>query len=393
QVSETFSRKGEIRDWDAFPEYLEGDFPHPEQLYTLKDIHLGERGNGNIDDYQVSPALKHLAKAYSYWIAYADIDGYRVDTIKHMDKGATRYFASVIHEFAQSIGKENFYLIGEITGGRENAFRTMEETGLDAALGINDIPGKLEDVVKGAADPVEYFQLFRHSLELGKDSHVWFRDKVVTMFDDHDQVRKGNNKARFCRHDNGERLIAAAMALNLLTEGIPCIYYGTEQYFDGEGGNDRYIRECMFGGTFGAFRSKGRHFFTEDGELFKNISAMVDIRKKHIALRRGRQYLREISGNGFDFGTPRRMGGRMYSVIAWSRIFNNKEIVVAMNSDPYSPRSAWVTVDNDLHSSGRNMTCLFSTDAGQVNSRFPVEARNGKAVYITVPPGGVVIVQ
>ena len=42
-----------------------------------------------------------------------------------MNQGATRLFASVIHEFTQSIGKENFYLIGEITGGRQQAFETL----------------------------------------------------------------------------------------------------------------------------------------------------------------------------------------------------------------------------------------------------------------------------
>ncbi len=388
QYPETFSRKGEIRDWEASPEYLDGDFPHPEGLYTLKDVHLG---SGAMENYQVSAALKHLAKVYSYWIAYADIDGYRVDTVKHMDKGATRYFASVIHEFAQALGKENFYLIGEITGGRENAFKTMEETGLDAALGINDIPGKLEAVAKGYTNPVEYFELFRHSLQMGKDSHAWFRNKVVTMFDDHDQVRKKENKARFCRHDNGDRLITAVMALNLLTEGIPCIYYGTEQYFDGEGGNDRYIRECMFGGQFGAFRSKARHFFNEDSDLFKNIATMIDMRKNYLTLRRGRQYLREISENGLDFDYPQVIGGRTYSLIAWSRIFNNKEMVIAINSAPYNPRSAWITIDDDLHSVNQNMTCLFSTDAGQINAQSPVKAKNGKAVYISVPPGGAVI--
>ena len=68
-----------------------------------------------------------------------------------MDLGATRYFASSIHEFAQSIGKENFYLIGEITGGRRGRYDTLEVTGLDAALGIEDIPDKLEYLVKGGA--------------------------------------------------------------------------------------------------------------------------------------------------------------------------------------------------------------------------------------------------
>lgn len=57
--------------------------------------------------------------------------------------------------------------------------------------------------------------------------------------------------------------------------GIPCIYYGSEQQFDGHGGNDRFIREAMFGGAFGAFRSKERHFFNEDGFVYQELSKIL----------------------------------------------------------------------------------------------------------------------
>ena len=85
-----------------------------------------------------------LCQVYKFWIALADIDGFRVDTVKHMDLGATRFFTLVIHEFAASLGKENFYLIGEITGDVNARSIPVEQTGLDAALGIDDIPDKLE---------------------------------------------------------------------------------------------------------------------------------------------------------------------------------------------------------------------------------------------------------
>ena len=66
-----------------------------------------------------------------------------------MDDGASRLFTSIIHEFAQSLGKENFYLIGEITGGRQRAFNTLEITGMDAALGIDDVQDKIEYLRQG----------------------------------------------------------------------------------------------------------------------------------------------------------------------------------------------------------------------------------------------------
>ncbi|HLP03459.1 MAG TPA: alpha-amylase family glycosyl hydrolase [Opitutaceae bacterium] len=384
QPHTAFAKRGTITNWDWYPEYLEGDF------CTLKELHLGV---GETDSYAPSAALQALAEVYRYWIAYADIDGYRIDTVKHMDTGAVRYFGSVIHEFAQRLGKENFYLIGEITGGRVFAFNKLEATGLDAALGVDDIPDKLEYLVKGWRNPEEYFALFRNSLLVGKESHTWFRNKVVTLFDDHDQVRKGGNKARFCAGDAAyARQVAAAVGLEATTLGVPLVYYGTEQAFDGAGDNDRYLRECMFGGRFGAFRSQGRHFFDETHPAYREIAAILAVRARTPALRRGRQYLRQISGNGVDFGYPRLLGGQLLAVVPWSRLFDGEEVLCALNTDASQPRSAWVVVDHDLNPVAREFRCLYSPAGAQLGGRVAVEERGGcRCIHITVPPGGFVI--
>jgi glycosidase len=385
QDTEIFTRKGHISNWDYDPEFREGDFA------SLKDIALG---CGLTDDYQPSAALLALCKVYKFWMAFTDADGYRVDTVKHMDPGAARFFAANLHEFAQRLGKENFYLIAEVAGGRERAVDTLETTGLDAALAIADEPGKLEALVKGYVDPAGYFGLFRNSLQVGKESHVWFRNKVVTTVDDHDQIRKGGAKARFCAGDQASsRLALACLALNVTTLGIPCIYYGSEQLFDGAGDNDRYIREAMFGGEFGAFRSRGRHCFDEDGPTYQEVAKILAIRKEKIALRRGRQYLREISdeADGYNFGLPAVIGGRMRSIVPWSRLFDDHETLLAINTDPDRPRTAWVLVDNDLQQ-GAKMRCLYSTDTTEIGQELePERKERGKAVRLTVPAAGFVI--
>lgn len=380
----TFTQKGKINSWDYYPEYLEGDFEN------LKDVHLGF---GETDSYQPSPALLNLCKAYQFWIAYADIDGFRVDTVKHMDKGATRIFASSIHEFAQSIGKENFYLIGEITGGRVNAFETMKTTGLDAALGISDIPDLVEYLPKGYKNPNDYFRLFRNSILVGEASHTWFKNHVVTVMDDHDQVRKGNSKARFAASDADA--LVAALGMQLTTLGIPCIYYGTEQAFDGEGGNDRYLREAMFGGEFGAFRSRNRHCFDEDTPVFREVSKILNIRRApvNICLRRGRQYLRQISGNGQDFGYPEMLGGQLRSIVPWSRIFNNREMLCAINTDLHQPKTAWNYVDSGLNKPGSHFECIYSTDPGQIGQQLPISSHTngGLITQLTLSPAAFAI--
>ena len=382
QSTSTFTRKGRISNWDFDPEFLEGDFS------DLKNVQLGQ---GSADDYHPSDALKTLAAVYKFWIAFADLDGFRIDTVKHMDLGASRFFGSVIHEFAQTIGKENFYLIAEITGGRTRAFQTLETTGLDAALGVDEIPDKVEYLVKGFRDPEDYFSLFRNSLLVQKDSHVWFRNKVVTMFDDHDQVRKGEHKARFCADQDADHQVLSALALNATTLGIPCVYYGTEQGFNGSGRSDQFLRETMFGGEYGAFQSRGRHFFHEDGPIYRELSKVLRLRRGTLALRRGRQYLREISGNGTDFGIPRLFGHEIRSVVPWSRIIDETEVLLAINTDPHGSRTAWVTLDNGLHQSGDTMRCVYSTDDAEIGRTVTVEARNGKAVQLTLPAAGFVV--
>jgi glycosidase len=378
----TFTRKGRIENWDYDPEFLEGDFS------DLKNVQLGR---GNVDDYRPSDALRVLATVYKFWIAFADIDGFRIDTVKHMDLGASRFFGSVIHEFTQSIGKENFYLIAEITGGRTRAFQTLETTGLDAALGVDDIPDKVEYLVKGFRNPEDYFSLFRNSLLVQKESHIWFRNKVVTMFDDHDQVRKANNKARFCADRGSERQVLSALALNATTLGVPCVYYGTEQAFDGSGGSDQFLRETMFGGEYGALQSRRRHFFREDEPVYRELAKVLRVRREKLALRRGRQYLREISGNGFDFGPPRQLGHEIRSVVPWSRILDEAEVLVAINTDAANACTAWVTIDAGLHRAGEELRCLYSTEAAEIGRTVRVEPRNGKAVQLEVPAAGFVI--
>jgi glycosidase len=382
QPPATFSRLGQIVNWDYEPESLSGDF------FELKDVDLGA---GGADDFVPSPALRALADVYKFWMAFADVDGYRIDTVKHMPPGATRYFASVVHEFAQRLGKENFYLIGEITGGRVRAFRTLEETGLNAALGVDDIPDKLEYLVKGYRNPTDYFELFRNSLLVQKESHVWFRDKVVTMFDDHDQVRRGRNKARFCAGEEGWRVVSNALALNACTMGIPCVYYGSEQYFNGAGDSDRYLRECMFGGAFGSCRSREHHFFDETSAAYRELAAVLAVRRRLLPLRRGRQYLRQISDDGERFGLPVMLGGQLRSVVPWSRIFSDQEVLCALNTHYDQARTTWVTVDARLHPPGTTLDCAYSSDPAQIGTTLTVAPRNGSAVRLTVPAAGFVI--
>lgn len=412
QKPDAWTQQGEIRGWDSFPEYLDGDFLSLKELHhgqAIKDPASAWDVQRRIREFQPAATLSHLIDVYKFWMAYADIDGYRIDTVKHMEPGAVRYVTNAIHEFAESLGKEQFYLIGEITGGRANAINILNTTGLDAALGINDIPDKLENLAKGWRSPGDprtetqegYFDLFRNSLLDQKNTHQWFGKHVVTMFDDHDQVGV-QHKYRFCGdRSDSHKFLPAVLGLNLTTVGIPCLYYGTEQAFNGadhrEGQDDSYsdvfLRECLFGGPFGSLQSTGRHFFNEQHSAYRLIQEVCALRRRHIALRRGRQYLRPISvtGNADDFHYPQPLGGQLRWVVAWSRIFADQEYLCAINTDAKKQLRVWVTVDADLKPTGKQLTCLFSTKSSQTGLKVPVKQKNGSAILITVPPAGFVV--
>ncbi len=372
QDKDIYERKGEIQNWDYYPEYVQGDF------MSLKTHFLGEYTEE--EGFIPSKALNILTKAYKYWIAETDIDGFRLDTVKHLEWGATKHFVREIHEFTKSIGKKNFYLIGEITGGFDFAYDTLNKTGLNAALGINDIPHRLEGVAKGYTNPQEYFNIFSNTDILGEDDYKWFKDNVVTMFDDHDMVSLGdNNKYRFAADEETAPLLLNSIFLNVTTLGIPCLYYGTEQGFDGSGDADKYIRECMFGGKFGAFRSQDKHFFNEKSDIYKGIKKIFKLRKDNIALRHGRQYLRPIAHNKdqeFYFPTKNEEE-RITDIIGWSRVLSEEELLLAVNPDLANKKEVYIKIDPYLNEENDIYECIYSTSKKQVGEEAAVKNING----------------
>jgi glycosidase len=390
QSPELFLRKGHIVNWDYYPEYAEGD------MFGLKTLNIWVRPDGQYRN--PSSALAFLGLVYCFWIAYADLDGFRIDAAKHMGMETLRAFCDFIREFAQRVGKERFLLVGEVGGSQEYAWEVVEKTGLDAALGIEDVPGKLERMVTGYGDPADYFSLFRNWILDDPGGHRWYRNQVVTLVDDHDQVRKGSCKSRFCADVRFRNLAFNVMAVQLTTMGIPCIYYGSEQGFDSGGrpnGSDIVLRENMFGGRFGGLCTQGRHFFNEDSDLYRALVALIDLRKKLLPLRRGRQALHRISGDGVTFGLPHRMGDRMRSLVSWSRLFIDQEVLVAVNTDEAQPATAFSTVAPIFRAEGDVFHLIYwhapKSDIAPP-STLTVERRNGPlAVRMTLPPAGFAI--
>jgi len=133
----------------------------------------------------------------------------------------------------------------------------------------------------------------------------------------------------------------------------------------------------MFGGRWGAFDTTGVHCFDPGNPIYRNIARIAAVRQREPALRYGRQYFREISGNGTDFGHP--LDGRC--TLAYSRILDDTEILVALNLDA-APRQDFITVDAHLSPPGVPLVNLLAP------SQVAVVAQRGGRSAVQVPMAG-----
>jgi glycosidase len=398
-----YTRAGKIGKWDPEPwenplhpdnEFRRGDF------FSLKDL--------KVDSGDV---LESLVKAYQYWIALSDCDGFRIDTVKHVSWEASRNFCGAIHEYAESIGKQNFLLLGEVTGGAKMARDYIEVFGrnLDAVLDIGDPAVQLASMVKGANKPFNFFNQFKEGHDI-LGTHRETGRYHVSILDDHDMVGRGG-KHRFASGNTGIepfKQVAHAVGVQLTTLGIPCIYYGTEQAFDGSENNkdenadpgfeDRFIRESMFGGTFGAFQTEGCHFFDPNHPAYLRIAAIARVRNRKdqigLALRKGRLYLRETSFLNKPYALP-----EAGELTGWSRILLNQEVIMALNTNGTESRGAKVTIDARLNKGKTKIKVLYNSEwsdrklkSANSSELLPVINESGRLVVnITLPPSGMII--
>lgn len=359
----------------------------------------GSLGAGSLDDpqaelrrtdfedlrdfnFDIDGVLDDLARCFKYWIALTDCDGFRLDTLKHVAVETGRNFCGSIREFAENLGKKNFFLVGEVAGSDGDARRYREVLGrnLDATLDIGGIRRTLHGVAKGLRPPQEYLS-FERIWDDDLGSHRESGAMHVSILDDHDHV--SGDKVRFSSDAASDVQVVAGVALQVFSLGIPCIYYGTEQslagpekllrdqflpdYNAGSPPPDKYLREAMFGpehplqdGTaglvagirvidaalpgFGPFGTAGHHCFNRQSAAYVRIAALLAVRRRLPVLRAGRQYQRAISNFQSAFALP-----AAGEIIAWSRILDDEEALCIVNGHGRDRRGGDVQVDARLN--------------------------------------------
>ena len=356
-----YHRRGEMGNYDTYPENQHGD------MYGLKDY-------ANDDDAIGSAVINALIKAHCYWIREADVDGFRVDAVKHMGELACSRFCSNIREYAYTLGKRSFFLFGEVASPSDDIYNryigqnTSRQDGdgtvffgLDSVLDFRLAEGvygdhdnaPLREVLKGREGPQTLFNRIEGQRERALNRGEIGR-YLVTFIDNHDGFWQPSG--RFANGATDDQVIGAIGFL-LCTLGTPCIYYGTEQGFSGSGG-DLEMREAMFDTSAG-----GKSLLNTNCQIYQAIAGLADVFRRLEPLRFGRMYYRQIANQSLNFGVP---FGSDYT-LAFSRLLYGQEVLAAFNISG-AARQDRVIVDAELHPNGSQLTYQYGK-AGSVQAR------------------------
>jgi glycosidase len=348
---ELYHRRGSISaaGYDTYPENQHGD------VWGLKDY-------ANDDDDAGSELINILIKAHCYWIREADVDGFRVDAVKHMGPLACSRFCSNIREYAYALGKRGFFLFGELATASDDIYNqyigqntSVKDGNNTVFFGINSLldfrlaegdgaSAGLRDVITGKAQPQTLFDRLEAQQNRALN-HGEIGRYLVSFIDNHDSFWQPTGRLGATATD---QQIIAGIGFLLCSLGTPCIYYGTEQGLSGSGG-DNMIREALFDKAL-----PGRSLLNTHCIIYLEMAKIASVMRSREPLRFGRMYYREISGNGKDFGLP---VGYEYT-LAFSRLLYGREILVAYNVSS-KPRNDCVIVDAAFHQPGDNLHFLY----------------------------------
>ena len=265
--------------------------------------------------------VKGMTDIYSTWAA-SGIDGFRIDTVKHVDLDFWKQFSPAVLKAGQDAGKPDFFMFGEVYDGDPKVMSTYTTAGkLPATLDFG-FQGTALAAVQGKATTVLRDFYANDDWYTDTDSNAY---ELPTFLGNHDMGRVGMmlDKAGH----TGDALLQRtklANSLMYLTRGNPITYYGDEQGFIGAGG-DKDSRQDMFGSKVAQYQGEsligggtmgtGEHFSTT-APLYTHIADLSKLRQANPALADGAQIHRYASSAAgiYAFSRIDRATGTEYVV-------------------------------------------------------------------------------
>jgi glycosidase len=259
--------------------------------------------------------VESFIEIFGGWIDDFGIDGFRIDTARHVNPEFWQAFVPAMLDRAKARGIPNFHIFGEVYDpdagmlarfSRVDTYPTLLDFAFQSA--VTDV------VAKGTATD-RLSRLFQmDALYDGGDQTA---KQLPTFLGNHDMGRF----ARFVREANPDagddeilKRVTLGHAMMFFSRGVPVIYYGDEQGFAGDG-NDQDAREDMFPSRVAVYNDNklvgsdattAQDNFNAQSPLYRTIARMAAIRASDPALRGGDQIVRNAGPESGLFAVSRR---------------------------------------------------------------------------------------
>ncbi|HLP01943.1 MAG TPA: alpha-amylase family glycosyl hydrolase, partial [Opitutaceae bacterium] len=316
------------------------------------------------------------------WIVETGVDGFRIDTAKHVNAEFWQAFSPALRACARAHGRADFLQFGEVydeAGDPAFLSEFSTEMPIDTTLDFGFFAAARRFVSQGGTGAALADFFARDDYYTDHDSNV---HATTTFLGNHDAGRF----AYFISRDNPgatpERMAALVRlghGLLYLVRGQPVVYYGDEQGMIGRGGGDMRAREDMFAAQAPEFASAPllgtAHTGADDKfdtrhPFFRFLHELGALRAAHPALRTGTMLPRPTAEPG---------------VFAFSRIDRDErvEYVVALNNS----RAATVVVSVPTSQPpGGTLLQLFSSAGEQAGHEARATVAADGSLRLTLAP-------
>ncbi|MEG4286148.1 alpha-amylase family glycosyl hydrolase [Microcoleus sp. A006_D1] len=216
----------------------------------------------------------YIKSAIKQWLDRG-VDALRVDTVKHMPIWFWQEFTADILTHRPDV-----FIFGEwIYSDPRNdlSVEFVNESGmtiLDFGLCV-----AIREVLGQGAEAG--FKLVQDVLDL--DHRYYGATELITFIDNHDMPR-------FQSLNADRQMLQLAICLMMTSRGIPCLYYGTEQYLhdDTEGGNDPYNRPMM-------------EKWDTDSPIYRDVRLLSGLRRLNPAISMGSQWQKYLTADVYCY--------------------------------------------------------------------------------------------
>lgn len=267
---------------------------------------------------------------FGKWIDDFGVDGFRIDTSKHVNSEFWQAFVPAMMERAKARGIPNFHIFAEVmVDGTDTAtLARYNRSDLYHTLDFA-FTWAVVDALSGKNGPEALSRLVAND--------IIYRDgpgsakRMPTFLGNHDIARFSTNLRRRMPDISPDELLQRVQlghALMFTMRGVPTIYSGDEQGFVGDGG-DQDARETHFASQvkvyldndlIGTDNSHAQDNYAQDHPIYRHIADLAKIRQSSPALRRGKTIVRNH--------------GEKPGLFAFSRIDeeSGEEVIVVANT-------------------------------------------------------------